>query len=191
VSASGDGRRIAAGVPNAPSAKVYELNDDSSSCDPECTGEFVCATNEDLVAAQGNPWPNVAGCYLPLGAACLPEDHSCLSGNCNPSTLTCSCNLFTNFPCDTCSGEFCILKEDNIYSCEKTSFGTGCALGALPPGTCNEPFDQVNCGGCIYGNQCQATALSPTFTPEKCSDTPSMSPPTPSKPLPPVPCPST
>lgn len=54
--------------------RVYELGDGPSQpCDPECTGEFVCATDEDLNTAQGNPVPNVAGCYLSLGADCLPE----------------------------------------------------------------------------------------------------------------------
>lgn len=109
--------------------------------------------------------PNDTGCYLPFGASCRPEEQACLTGNCDSSTLTCACNLVTNYPCNPCDDFYCVLNNDNQYTCQVAESGTGCNPQGAPGsngGCVDENFDnQVSCGGCIFIGQCAATRVNP------------------------------
>jgi hypothetical protein len=136
------------------------------SCNPEtaagCTGEEVCASSKDLIFAQG-----VAdvppSCFLHVGAKCEPTERTCLSTNCDKTTLQCACNSFSNWPCDIERGEECVLDENKGYVCQLKVPEILCPKTT---GICTDEYAPVVCGDCEYSNQCQATSAG--FTSDSC-----------------------
>ena len=161
------------------------------ACHPKtnagCAGEYKCYKN--LEESQGIA-DAASGCYLPYNAMCIPGDFTCVTGVCDKITKNCACNSFMNYPCKTSDGEVCVFNEDNLYVCAVANpkvVGTkgSSKLGMLatasepvllgPPETvdcpqpkgkimCTMDYAPVDCGGCTYSNECQATATNKEFT---------------------------
>lgn len=130
-----------------------------------CDDPFVCASSSDLLEAQflADASP---GCYLPFNASCNPNEFTCVTGNCDPTTNSCTCNSLSNYPCDVGAGEECLLDgESGSYVC-----GTPPAdCPTFTDGFCIELYAPVICDGCEYSNQCFATGANAEFTEERCS----------------------
>ena len=72
-------------------------------------------------------------------------------------TFECTCNVDTHYPCDVENDEECRLLVDGTYAC---------AAKCPDPGAvaCPVLVRKVDCGGCVYLNQCVATSAKPEFT---------------------------
>ena len=101
----------------------------SCTCNPTtqegCEGEYFCATSSDIGGAVGAVVSVSPKCKLPVGALCDPDENDCLTGECDASTNTCSCNSFTNFPCDVENGETCAPDSNESLVCQVVAIGDG------------------------------------------------------------------
>lgn len=133
-------------------------NNNGCERDYECMGSY-----EIFKARLVTDQPN--GCYLPFGAPCDPEKpNECLTGYCDIERGTCACSLHSNYPCDTSGGEIC-LYNDGRYDC---GFAPDPCPLPDPTVICPTVALRVNCQGCEYLNQCQATSADHFFTTATC-----------------------
>jgi hypothetical protein len=97
----------------------------NSTTQEGCEGEYFCATPGDIGAAVGAVVSVSPFCKLPVGAICDPDENDCLTGECDVSTNTCSCNSVTNFPCDVENRETCALDSNGSFICQVVNTGDG------------------------------------------------------------------
>jgi len=129
-----------------------------------CEGENECASSDELVEAQGI-YDQFPGCYLPVGAACnYDEASACITDVCDLQYGVCGCSLLTNYPCDTDGSEICLYNGAR-YNC---GFGADPCPEPDPTVICPMVALRVNCQGCEYLNQCQATSAAHYFNAATC-----------------------
>jgi len=90
-----------------------------------CSGDFVCGNVNDAIGTTDS----LPGCYLPVGASCQQESNLCLTASCNKLTNLCTCNMHTDYPCDTEGGEECRPDKNGSLMCMvpiKGSIGDNC-----------------------------------------------------------------
>jgi len=157
-----------------------------------CEDGFICASGADQFGAQllMDAPPR---CLIDFGEPCNPQESTCLTGVCDKQTKLCACNLNTNYGCDRKEGEKCGVDENNLYVCkvvgtETGTSGSGIGISGIesdsavllgPPvpvdcpvsdgsTMCTMEYNPVDCSGCIYSNQCAASAASKEFTKDTC-----------------------